>query len=84
MSTVGKELYEHLELLHAHCEDTLSEASFDFVLNELIRATNIAAQHDYLGHAMAADIAAKSFQRRYRKTDTPEIGFRGPAYDEPI
>lgn len=81
----GKDLYEHLEVLFNRVEDGFAEASFDFVLNELIAAAQTAAKYDGL---VAHDVhtAARSFQQRYRKTDlgTPEIGFRGPAFDEPI
>lgn len=81
----GKKVYEALEVLLNFVEDGMAEAALDEVLNELVRSSQIAARYDG-GHAYDVHIAASAFQRRYRKPnfDVPEIGFRGPAYDEPI
>lgn len=66
MSTAGKELYEHLEVLLNRTEDGFAEPSLDFVLNELIRTSEIAARYDGTGRAEAVHIATRSFQKRYR------------------
>lgn len=81
----GKKVYEALEVLFNFVEDGIAEAAFDEVLNELIHNSQIAARYDG-GRADDVYLAASSFRRRYRKSnfDVPEIGFRGPAYDEPI
>lgn len=67
-----KDLYEHLEVLHRHIEGTTAEASFDAVINALAY------------HPTYTVSAAVRFFQNYRTDTTPQIGFRGPAYDEPI
>lgn len=74
MTATGKELYEHLEVLFNRVEDGFAEASFDAVLNELIRAAEIAARHDGTGRADDVHRVVRSFQRRYRKPDDQPIG----------
>lgn len=80
----GKKLYEALEVLLNFVEESMAEPALDEVLNALIDQGRIARSYDGTGRAHDLLIAAQSFQKKYRKSDAAEVGFRGPAYDEPI
>jgi len=69
MAVAGKDMYEALADLFKRVDDTVAEASFDRIVNELIYVTEIAARHDGTGRAEEIHVAARSFQKRYRKIE---------------
>lgn len=84
MSDQGKRTFEALEVLFNFVEDGMAEAALDEIVDALIETSNTAKHYDGSGRLHDIHTAVRSFQRRYRKQDTVEIGFRGPEFDEPI
>lgn len=65
----GKKIYESLEVLFNFVEDGMAEAALDEVLNALIETSGTAQHYDGSGRSTHIHIAARSFQKQYRKHD---------------
>lgn len=63
----GKKLYEALEVLLNFVEDGMAEPALDEVLNALVDQGRIARTQDETGRAYDLFVAARSFQKQYRK-----------------
>lgn len=65
----GKRIFEALEILHNFTEDGFAEPALDEILDALIETSKNASVHDATGRSHAIFVAARSFQRQYRKTE---------------
>lgn len=75
MSAVtGKELYEHLEVLHQAVSGTLAEASLDYVVDQLLRMSSAgcSVRADMLREDIVKSVA--KYQNVYVPIPDPESG----------